>query len=219
MPASHDHGHPHHDHYHTAKNKTILAVSFSVITAFMAVEFLGGWYFKSLALLADAAHMANDSFSLLLALLALFLSANKQRWFALLNGTSLLFVAAYILYEAIRRWHNPLEMAALPMLGVAALGLLVNMFVAWLMMRGDQENLNVKAAYLHVLADMFGSMVAIAAGLSAWLLGWMWVDVVASAVLSVFIFRSGWGIVRRAWTQLHRHHQDMAAEHHHGHRH
>ena len=208
MSAPHDHSHHHHNH--TPKNKTILAVSFAIISAFMVVEFLGGWYFKSLALLADAAHMANDSFSLLLALLALFLSKNKQRWFALLNGTSLLFVAAYILYEAIRRWHNPLEMMALPMLGVATLGLLVNMFVAWLMMKGDQENLNVKAAYLHVLADMFGSMVAIVAGLSAWLLGWMWVDVVASAVLSVFIFKSGWSIVRRALAQLRGHDHDMA---------
>ena len=208
MSAPHDHSHHHHNH--TPKNKTILAVSFAIISAFMVVEFLGGWYFKSLALLADAAHMANDSFSLLLALLALFLSKNKQRWFALLNGSSLLFVAAYILYEAIRRWHNPLEMMALPMLGVATLGLLVNMFVAWLMMKGDQENLNVKAAYLHVLADMFGSMVAIVAGLSAWLLGWMWVDVVASAVLSVFIFKSGWSIVRRALAQLRGHDHDMA---------
>lgn len=181
----------------------------------MVVEFLGGWYFKSLALLADAAHMANDSFSLLLALLALFLSRNKQRWFALLNGTSLLFVAVYILYEAIRRWHNPLEMMALPMIGVATLGLFVNILVAWLMMKGDQENLNMKAAYLHVLADMFGSMVAIVAGLSAWLLGWMWVDVVASAILSVFIFKSGWGIVHRALSQLRG--NDMATEHSHHH--
>ena len=216
---SSDHSHPHHHehdhHHHAPNNKAILALSFAIISAFMVVEFLGGWYFKSLALLADAAHMANDSFSLLLALLALFLSRNKQRWFALLNGISLLFVAAYILYEAIRRWHNPLEMMALPMIGVATLGLFVNILVAWLMMKGDQENLNMKAAYLHVLADMFGSMVAIVAGLSAWLLGWMWVDVVASAILSVFIFKSGWGIAQRALAQLRG--NDMATEHSHHH--
>ena len=206
---SSDHSHPHHHkydhHHHAPNNKAILALSFAIIGAFMVVEFLGGWYFKSLALLADAAHMANDSFSLLLALLALFLSRNKQRW----------FVAVYILYEAIRRWHNPLEMMALPMIGVATLGLFVNILVAWLMMKGDQENLNMKAAYLHVLADMFGSMVAIVAGLSAWLLGWMWVDVVASAILSVFIFKSGWGIVHRALSQLRG--NDMATEHSHHH--
>ena len=216
MSSHHSHPHHHeHAHHHAANNKTILAVSFAIISAFMVVEFLGGWYFKSLALLADAAHMANDSFSLLLALLALFLSRNKQRWFALLNGISLLFVAAYILYEAIRRWYNPLEMMALPMLGVATLGLFVNILVAWLMMKGDQENLNMKAAYLHVLADMFGSMVAIVAGLSAWLLGWMWVDVVASAILSVFIFKSGWGIAQRALAQLRG--KDIASEHIHNH--
>lgn len=165
----------------------------------MCVEWWGGWYFNSLALLADAGHMANDSFSLLLALIALFLSAGKQRWFALLNGVSLLGVAVLILWEAVARWQNPQDMMALPMLGVAVVGLLVNMGVAWLMWQGDRSNLNVKAAYTHVLADMLGSLVAIVAGLSAWLLGWLWVDTVASAVLSVFILRSGWAIVRAAW--------------------
>lgn len=210
---SHNH-HTHHDHHHhIPENKKILAISFAVITLFMCVEWWGGWYFNSLALLADAGHMANDSFSLLLALIALFLSARKQRWFALLNGLSLLGVAVVILWEAVARWQNPQEMLALPMLGVAVVGLLVNMGVAWLMWQGDRSNLNVKAAYTHVLADMLGSLVAIVAGLSAWLLGWLWVDTVASAVLSVFILRSGWAIVRAAWQQ------DIHAEHHVTHHH
>lgn len=191
-----------HNHDHASKNKTILALSLVVITMYMVIEFLGGWYFNSLTLMADAAHMANDSLSLLLALLALFLSQGKQRWFALLNGASLLAVAVYIFYEAAGRWQNPPEMLALPMLAVAVAGLAVNLFVAWLMMKSDRENLNVKAAYLHVLADMLGSVVAIGAGLSAWLFGWLWVDVAASAMLSLFIFHSGWGIVRAASAQL-----------------
>lgn len=199
---SHNHHHEHHDHHHHIhENKKILAISFAVITLFMCVEGWGGWYFNSLTLLADAGHMANDSFSLLLALIALFLSARKQRWFALLNGVSLLGVAVLILWEAVARWQNPQDMMALPMLGVAVVGLLVNMGVAWLMWQGDRSNLNVKAAYTHVLADMLGSLVAIVAGLSAWLLGWLWVDTVASAVLSVFILRSGWAIARAAWQQ------------------
>ncbi len=206
---SHDHHH-HDHHHHLPENKTILAISFAIITLFMLVEWWGGWYFNSLALLADAAHMANDSLSLLLAWIALFLSARKQRWFALLNGASLLLVAVWILWEAVERWYNPADMMALPMLAVATMGLLVNMGVAWLMMHGDRNNLNMKAAYGHVLADLLGSVVAMVAGLSAWLLGWLWVDVVASAVLSVFILRSGWAIVRAAWAQ-----SDEPHSHHH----
>lgn len=194
--------HRHHDHGHLPQNRKILTLSFAVITGYMAVEFWGGWYFNSLALTADAGHMANDSLSLLLALLALFLSQRKQKWLALANGASLLLVAIVILREAIERWRAPSEILALPMLSVAATGLLVNLLVAWLMMKGDHANLNVKAAYLHVLADLFGSAVAIAAGLAVWLLGWQWVDTAASSLLSLLVLKSGWKVTRQAWQEL-----------------
>lgn len=190
--------HLHHDHHHIPKNKTILVISLVIIAGYMLVEFLGGYYFHSLTLMADAGHMANDSLSLLLALVALFLSENMQKRFAVLNGSSLIFVALMILWEAIQRWHAPIKMEALPMLGVAVIGLLVNIVVAWIMLKSDHDNLNIRAAYLHVLADLFGSVVAIVAGLSAWLLDWQWVDLAASAVLSVLILRSGLSVVKQA---------------------
>ena len=192
MPHQHEHSHA-----HTPANKKILSTSLVIISSYMIIEFLGGYYFNSLALMADAGHMANDSVSLLLALIALFLNAQNQKRFALLNGTSLIVVAVWILVEATERWQYPTTMLALPMLGVAITGLLVNIFVAWLMMKGDHENLNIKAAYLHVLADLFGSLVAIIAGLSAWLLNWQWVDLVASGILSLLVLRSGINIVRQ----------------------
>lgn len=195
MPHQHKHEH---SHAHTPTNKKILSTSLVIISSYMIIEFLGGYYFNSLALIADAGHMANDSLSLLLALIALFLNAQNQKRFALLNGTSLIVVAVWILVEATERWQYPTTMLALPMLGVAITGLLVNIFVAWLMMKGDHENLNIKAAYLHVLADLFGSLVAIIAGLSAWLLNWQWVDLVASSILSLLVLRSGINVVRQA---------------------
>ena len=195
MPHQHKHEH---SHAHTPTNKKILSTSLVIISSYMIIEFLGGYYFNSLALMADAGHMANDSLSLLLALIALFLNAQNQKRFALLNGTSLIVVAIWILVEATERWQYPTTMLALPMLGVAITGLLVNIFVAWLMMKGDHENLNIKAAYLHVLADLFGSLVAIIAGLSAWLLNWQWVDLVASGILSLLVLRSGINVVRQA---------------------
>ena len=198
---SEHHSHEHHDHSsheHIPQDKKILALSFAIITGFMVVEFVGGYWFNSLALMADAGHMANDSLSLFLALLALFLSAQKQRYIALLNSGSLIVVALMILVEAIQRWQNPIEMMALPMLGVASLGLLVNLFVAKIMLNSDHDNLNIKAAYLHVLTDLFGSIIAILSGLSAYLLGWLWVDPLASIILSVLVLKSGIGTFRLA---------------------
>ena len=193
----HDH-HDHHDHHHIPKSKTILLISLVIITSYMLVEFWGGYHFHSLTLMADAGHMANDSLSLLLALIALFFSEKIQKRFAILNGSSLILVALMILWEAVQRWYTPEKMVALPMLGVAVIGLLVNIVVAWIMLKCDHDNLNIRAAYLHVLADLFGSVVAIVAGLSAWLLDWQWVDLAASAVLSVLILRSGLSVVKQA---------------------
>ena len=198
---SNHHSHEHHDHSshaHIPQDKKILALSFAIITGFMVVEFVGGYWFNSLALMADAGHMANDSLSLFLALLALFLSAQKQRYIALLNSGSLIVVALMILVEAIQRWQNPIEMMALPMLGVASLGLLVNLFVAKIMLNSDHDNLNIKAAYLHVLTDLFGSIIAILSGLSVYFLGWLWVDPLASMILSVLVLKSGIGTFRLA---------------------
>ncbi|MFZ7275724.1 cation diffusion facilitator family transporter [Avibacterium endocarditidis] len=186
----------HHHHDHGSQNQRILAFSFAIITAYMVIEFLGGYYFNSLTLMADAGHMANDSLSLLLAFVALFFSHKTQKYFALLNAVSLIIVAIWILWEALERWQNPLPINALPMLGVAIAGLLVNMIVAWLMLKSDHENLNIRAAYLHVLADLFGSVIAIIAGLSAWLWQIQWIDIIASAILSMFILRSGVSIMK-----------------------
>ncbi|MDU5697464.1 cation diffusion facilitator family transporter [Haemophilus parainfluenzae] len=194
---SHEH-HNHSSHEHIPQDKKILALSFAIITGFMVVEFIGGYWFNSLALMADAGHMANDSLSLFLALLALFLSAQKQRYIALLNSGSLIVVALMILVEAIQRWQNPIEMMALPMLGVASLGLLVNLFVAKIMLNSDHDNLNIKAAYLHVLTDLFGSIIAILSGLSAYFLGWLWVDPLASMILSMLVLKNGIGTFRLA---------------------
>ena len=195
------HSHEHHDHSsheHIPQDKKILALSFAIITGFMVIEFVGGYWFNSLALMADAGHMANDSLSLFLALLALFLSTQKQRYIALLNSSSLIVVALMILVEAIQRWQNPIEMMALPMLGVASLGLLVNLLVAKIMLNSDHDNLNIKAAYLHVLTDLFGSIIAILSGISAYFLGWLWLDPLASMILSILVLKSGIGTFRLA---------------------
>ena len=149
--------------------------------------------------------MANDALSLALALLALRLAhrfARLEKGLALLNGMSLIGIACWIIVEAIERIETPLVIQSLPMLAVAVIGLLVNMVVARLMLSTQHDNLNVRAAYLHVLADLLGSIVAILSGLSAFFGGWYWVDTVASMLLSVLILRSGGQIVYVAMQDL-----------------
>ena len=182
-------------HNHSSKNKMVLGISFAIITFYMVVEFLGGYWFNSLTLMADAGHMANDSLSIFLAWIGLFLSLKWQKWLALINGISLVWVAIWIFIEAVTRWQAPIEIAALPMLGVALLGFGINLLVAFIMLKSNRHNLNIRAAYLHVLVDLFGSVVAIIAGISAYWLNWQWVDVVASGILSLFVLYSGMSTV------------------------
>ena len=180
----------------------VLGISFAIITFYMVVEFLGGYWFNSLTLMADAGHMANDSLSIFLAWIGLFLSLRWQKWFALINGISLVWVSIWIFIEAITRWQAPIEIAALPMLGVALLGCGINLLVAFIMLKSNRHNLNIRAAYLHVLVDLFGSVVAIIAGISAYWLNWQWVDVVTSGILSLFVLYSGISTVSRAVKSL-----------------
>lgn len=202
---SHHHTHHDHRHNHIPQDRKVLLISFAIITFFMLLEFIGGTLFNSLALIADAGHMANDSLSLGLAALALWLTHKTPRlsqWLALINGSSLLVIALLIIWEAVERLHTPQTVEALPMVALATVGLVVNMIVAKMMMHADQHNLNIRAAYLHVLADLFGSVVAIASGLSIYFFGWQWVDPLASLLLSLIILKSGWQVTKAALDAL-----------------
>ncbi|WP_145460706.1 cation diffusion facilitator family transporter, partial [Staphylococcus saprophyticus] len=160
-----------HNHTHGANKKTLL-ISFIIITSYMIVEGLGGFFTNSLALISDAGHMLSDSISLGIALIAFTLGAkqaNTNKTFgykrfeilaAVLNGITLMLIAIYIFYEAIERFKNPPEVASTGMLIIALVGLFINIIVAWIMLRGSdvEENLNMRGAYLHVISDMLGSI-------------------------------------------------------------
>lgn len=202
----HNHGH---DHTHGA-NKKVLLISFIIITLYMIVEAIGGLLTNSLALLADAGHMLSDSISLGIALIAFSLAekaANYSKTYgykrfeilaAVLNGVTLIIIAIYIFYEAIGRFRNPPEVASTGMLIIAIIGLLVNIIVAWIMMRGGdvEENLNMRGAYLHVISDMLGSIGAIIAALLILFFGWGWADPLASVIVAVLVLRSGYLVTK-----------------------
>lgn len=141
----------------------------------MIIEAIGGILTNSLALLADAGHMLSDSISLGVGLLAFILgekAADYSKTYgykrfeilaAVFNGVTLVLIAIYIFYEAYQRFTDPPEVASTGMLIIATIGLLVNILVAWILMRGGdtKENLNIRAAFLHVIGDLLGSVGAV----------------------------------------------------------
>ncbi|WP_010096268.1 cation diffusion facilitator family transporter [Ornithinibacillus scapharcae] len=202
----HNHGH---DHSHGANKKTLM-ISFIIITGYMIVEAVGGFMTNSLALLSDAGHMLSDAISLGIALLAFSLgekASNYSKTYgykrfeilaAVLNGVTLVLIAIYIFYEAVQRFQNPPEVASTGMLIIATIGFLINILVAWVMMRGGdvEENLNMRGAYLHVISDMLGSIGAIIAALLIMFFGWGWADPLASVVVAALVLRSGYYVTK-----------------------
>jgi len=206
--VAHDHSH---NHTH-GSNKKVLMISFIIITSYMIIEAIGGFLTNSLALLSDAGHMLSDSISLAIALIAFKLAekaASYSKTFgykrfeilaAVLNGVTLILIALYIFYEAIERFSNPPEVATTGMLIISAIGLAVNILVAWIMMQGGdtEENLNMRGAFLHVLSDMLGSVGAIVAALLIMFLGWGWADPLASVIVAILVLRSGYYVTKAA---------------------
>ena len=208
----HDHSGGHHHHHHHTSNKKALLGAFIVITLFMIVEVIGGLWTNSLALLSDAGHMLSDAAALGLSLYAVWLgekqaSAHKTFGYrrfeiiaAAINGITLILISLYIFYEAFQRFLNPPEIQGFGMLSIAIIGLLVNIFAAWLLMGGNkEENLNIKSAYLHVLGDMLGSVGAIAAALLIYFFGWSYADPIASVIVALLIIVSGYRVTKESF--------------------
>jgi cobalt-zinc-cadmium efflux system protein len=191
----------HHHHHHHAKPGTALRrlrLVLALTAAYFIAEVVGGWISNSLALLADAGHMLTDIMALSIALIAAWISrrpADSNRTYgyqrieilaALFNGVAVIVIALVILYEAWERFMSPPEVDYKLMAIIAFGGLLVNLSAA-LILGGHQHGLNVRAAYLHVLGDLLGSIAALTgAGLIA-LFGWKWADPVASALIACII--------------------------------
>ncbi|HEX2138336.1 MAG TPA: cation diffusion facilitator family transporter [Woeseiaceae bacterium] len=199
------------DHAHSlSANRRRVQLALVLTAVFMVVEVIGGLLSGSLALLADAGHMLTDTMALALAAVAFRVSArpaDSKRSFgyhrfqilaAFVNGLTLLLIVGWILYEALQRFMDPPSVTGDLMLVVAAAGLLVNMVVFAILHGGDQENLNMRGAALHVLGDLLGSIAAIAAAIVILVTGWMPIDPLLSAVVAGLILRSAWLLVKRS---------------------
>jgi len=199
-----------HDHAKQKGDIKRVQIALALTATFMLVEVVGGILSGSLALLADAGHMLTDTMALALTAFAFRASvrpADKKRSFgyqrfqiiaAFVNGLSLLLVVGWILVEAVRRFINPPDVIGQTMLVVAAAGLVVNIIAFIILHGGDQQNLNMRGAALHVIGDLLGSVAAIVAAIVIMSTGWMPIDPILSVVVAMLILNSAWKLVRRS---------------------
>ncbi|MEU5317368.1 cation diffusion facilitator family transporter [Streptomyces sp. NPDC021056] len=212
MGAGHDHGHAH-SHAPaggtaTAAYRGRLRVALSITLTVMVVEIVGGIMADSLALVADAAHMATDALGLGMALMAIHfagLPPSGKRTFgyaraeilaALANCLLLLGVGGYVLYEAIQRFITPVGTEGGLTIVFGAIGLVANMISLSLLVRGQAESLNVRGAFLEVAADALGSLAVIISAVVILTTGWQAADPVASLVIGVMIVPRTWKLLR-----------------------
>lgn len=194
----------------TARNRRLLWITFGLTFTYFWVEVVGGVLTNSLALLADAAHMLTDVGGLGLALFAAWVSmkpaapAKTYGYYrveilaALTNAVVLFLVSFYILYEAYLRFRDPPEVSSLPMLVVAAVGLVVNLIGIWLLRRAAKESLNMQGAFLEVVSDLLSSVGVLVAGGIMWATGWYYADPIFSVVIGLFILPRTWKLMTQA---------------------
>ncbi|WP_088006470.1 cation diffusion facilitator family transporter [Indiicoccus explosivorum] len=201
-------GHHHHGTQREANRKG-LTIALAITVGIMVLEFFGGLFTNSLALLSDSGHMLSDASSIALSLAAIWFagraaSPNKTYGYyrfeilaALFNGVTLFIMAGFIIYEAFERLSEPPEVAGAAMLGIAAIGLAANLLSAWSLQRKSdvKDNINLKSAYLHILGDALGSVGAIVAGILMITLEWYIADPIISVLVSLLILRSAWGVL------------------------
>lgn len=204
-PPSHDHAH----HHHGETTGHILWLATGLTLAYAAVEASVGWWAGSLALVADAGHMVNDAAALALAAIAAWLarrpaSARHSYGFgraeflaALINSLALLILVAWIAVSAVQRLHDPQAVVGEAVSLAAAAGLAINILVAWLLGRGAR-NLNTRAALLHVIGDLLGSVAALISGVVITFTGWTPIDPLLSLGIGALIVVSSLRLLRQA---------------------
>ena len=211
-------------HSDTGIQKRFL-ISIGVTLLILLAEIIGGYWTGSLALLSDAAHVFMDVFALILSFVALRLSslpADDRHSFgyhrlevlaALVNGLTLVYISFEIFHESWLRWQSPQPVKSLELMIIAAIGLIANLFVAFVLGGHNhshynddghgnnghihkQEDLNIKSAYLHVIGDALASVGVVVAGAIIWFTGWSWVDSLVSVLIGILILFSSWRLLK-----------------------
>ena len=199
--------HEHHHHHREAHSGSALSTAATLTVAFAIVEALGGWWTGSLALLSDAGHMLTDGAALGLGALAAWMArrppserhsyglGRAEIVAALVNAGAMLAIVIALAYEAVVRFREPTPVSGAAAAAIAAVGLALNLWV----MRGlHGHDMNTRAARLHVVGDVLGSVAALGAGAVVALTGWTRADPVASLAICVLIAASSWRLLRES---------------------
>lgn len=173
----------------------------------MIAEAVGGWWTNSLALIADAGHMFTDVAALVLTLGAIWFgsrAATSRKTYgyyrleilaAFVNGIVLVLLSVWITIEAVKRWYGEPEIAGGQMAFIAAGGLAANIAAAAFLHSEHEGDLNMRGAYLHVMGDLLGSVMAIVSGMLILFFGWLWADALGSVLISLIIIAGAWRLI------------------------
>lgn len=198
-----------HSHNHNALGGNTLAWSFALTVGFAVVEGVGGWWAGSLTLFGDAGHMISDATALGFAALAAWVAkqppssrhsyglARAEVVAAVVNSLLMVSVVMAIGITAIIRLHNPSPVAGGTVISVALIGLIINTTVAWILSRGERT-LNTRAALIHVMGDLLGSIAALTAGTVIYFTGWTPIDPILSLFICALILYSALRLLREA---------------------
>ena len=207
---AHDHDHQHnHGHDHTRAPQVIVrAIGITVV--FMLIELIGGYFSNSLALISDGAHMLTDVGAMLLSLFAIWVSrrpSTSRMSFgyhraeilgALGSGLLIWMISGLLIFEAILRLRNPPPVQGATVFVIATIGLFANILCMRMLHHARDDNMNVRAAYLHMLSDALGSIGAIVAGLVIWLTGWRPIDPIITFFFAILMLYSSFSLVKEA---------------------
>ena len=211
-PSLHAHkkGDAKHTHSKQVSNQNLLLIALVLTLGFSGVEGAAAYFANSLALISDAGHMVTDAAALGLALLAQIISrrppsprhsfgfGRAEALAAFVNSISMLALVVWIIYEAITRFYDPHTVDGLTVTVVAAIGLVMNLVVAWILSR-DKKSVNTRAALVHVMGDLLGSIAALIAGVVIQLTGWMPIDAILSILVSLLILKSTISILKESY--------------------
>jgi cobalt-zinc-cadmium efflux system protein len=207
--GQHNHTHSHEHHNITNKKKLVIVIFFNIVITL--AEYIGGIISGSLALISDAWHNLSDVLSLMLGYAGEKVSEsdpNKKYSFglkrfevliALINAFSLVIIGIYIVYEAVIRFINPLPIDVGVMIPVAIIGLLGNIFSVITLLKNRDSNLNIKAAFLHLMFDAISSVAVIAAGIVLYFTSIIWIDLAVSLIIVLMMIWSSYDIIKESF--------------------
>ncbi|WP_406271320.1 cation diffusion facilitator family transporter [Nocardia sp. NBC_00881] len=210
MAHEHEHDHTHGHGVSVDADRRWLTVALTLIAGFMAVEVVVGLLANSLALLSDAAHMLTDAASIVLALGAIRLAARPARGkytygykraeilSAQANGITLLVLAGWLTYEAVRRLLQPPEVTGGLVVVTALVGIVINIAAAWAISKANRSSLNVEGAFQHVLNDLYGFIATAVAGFVVLVTGFARADAIATLIVVALMIKAGLGLVRES---------------------